>query len=295
MVSGGAKSGSFIKANKVQGGICLAEAIQKKYGIVEGEMQIDEKDIKALQREMNAPFLEMVGFDRINEIQSNFKKLRIVGLKGMRVTGLGSSFTDLKEWIPIVKELDLDDNLIKDWDEMTAIAKQLPLLTDLNLSGNRMALPTDPEAHARAYPKLSHLVLGRMNLSWQDVLSLTQNLPALTDLQCYDNAITEVQDLPEGVFQKLEQLDINSNVFKDWKNVVKFSKLPKLWSLNLNGCGLTKIDLPDTSEAYFPALKFIQLAFNDLNDWQSVSNLLPIKLNEVRIRNNPVLETEKGN
>ena len=291
------KGGSFVKANKVEAGIGLVEAVKERYGSVEGQVQVNERDIKDLQRTMNAPFLEMVGFEKINKIQNNFRALRVIGLKNMRVKGLSENLRDLAEWIPNVQDLDLDDNLLTSWDALADIGRQLPRLRALNVSGNRMSAPTDPAAHAKAFSGLSHLILGRMNLAWEDVLRLTRDLKALKELQCYDNAITEVGDLPEGVFRDLDNLDINSNDFKDWKYVSKFSKLPNLKILNLNACGLVTIEAPSKSESetYFPALKSIQLSFNEINDWQSVTNLMHIKLNEVRIRTNPILETEQGN
>lgn len=259
-------------------------------------MLIDQKTVDSLQREMNAPFIEMVGFEKINKIQGNFKKLKVLGLKNTQVKGLGNEFRDLSEWIPNVQELELDDNLLVSWDEVAEITKQLPRLRRLNMSGNRMKLPSDLGAFAKALPKVSHLILGRMNLKWPDVLCLTRDLPSLKELQAYDNDITEISDLPEGVFQNLENLDINSNDFKDWKYVCKFSHLPNLKALNLNAIGLTKIEVPDlvNSQVYFPALKWIQLSFNEIDNWQSVANLVHLKVREVRIRNNPILETEHG-
>ena len=295
--SGHPNGGSFIKANKLQGGIGLIEAVKERYGVAQGEVQIDPQNVTALQREINAPFLEMVGFDKVNKIQGNFKNLKFISLKKMGIKGLGESLTNLTEWIPNVLEMDLDDNLLTSWDKLGEICQQLPRLRMLNVSGNRMKLPSDRKAHAQALAKVSHLVLGRMSLTWPDVLCLTQDLPSLKELQCYDNLITEIPDLPEGVFQNLENLDINSNNFQHWKYVCKFSLLPNLKYLNLNAIGLKKIELPNLTEgeAYFPALKWIQLSFNEINDWQSVANLVHLKVDEVRIRNNPILETEDGN
>jgi len=37
-------------------------------------------EVDNLKRTMNAPFVELVGFDRVNEQQSDFSKLRAVDL-----------------------------------------------------------------------------------------------------------------------------------------------------------------------------------------------------------------------
>ena len=37
-------------------------------------------EVDSLKRELNAPFIELVGFDRVNEQQAEFSKLRAVDL-----------------------------------------------------------------------------------------------------------------------------------------------------------------------------------------------------------------------
>ena len=37
-------------------------------------------EVDNLKREMNAPFIELVGFERVNEQQAEFSKLRAVDL-----------------------------------------------------------------------------------------------------------------------------------------------------------------------------------------------------------------------
>ena len=66
---------------QVIGGIDLEECLSERYGAVSGSNAgVDMSDVANLKREMNAPFIELVGFDRVNEQQADFSKLRAVDL-----------------------------------------------------------------------------------------------------------------------------------------------------------------------------------------------------------------------
>ena len=66
---------------QVTGGIDLEECLNERYGAVSGSNAgVDMSEVANLKREMNAPFIELVGFDRVNEQQADFSKLRAVDL-----------------------------------------------------------------------------------------------------------------------------------------------------------------------------------------------------------------------
>ena len=66
---------------KVTRGFDLHECLDKRYGAVsDTNVGVDMNEVDNLKRTMNAPFVELVGFDRVNEQQSDFSKLRAVDL-----------------------------------------------------------------------------------------------------------------------------------------------------------------------------------------------------------------------
>ena len=66
---------------KVTRGLDLHECLDKRYGAVsDTNVGVDMNEVDNLKRTMNAPFVELVGFDRVNEQQSDFSKLRAVDL-----------------------------------------------------------------------------------------------------------------------------------------------------------------------------------------------------------------------
>ena len=98
---------------------------------------VDEEELAKLQKEIRAPFLQVVGFDKINMRQSDFKQLRIISLQDNLVSGLGcGDERSVAAIIPNVTELDVSFNLICDWNEIIEFGKQLKKLKVLNVSGN---------------------------------------------------------------------------------------------------------------------------------------------------------------
>ena len=69
---------------QVTGGTDLEDCLNERYGAVSGSSAgVDLNEVNNLKREMNAPFIELVGFDRVNEQQAEFSKLRAVDLSKM--------------------------------------------------------------------------------------------------------------------------------------------------------------------------------------------------------------------
>lgn len=126
-------SGSFVRPGKVKFGISCPEAIKTKYGLVNDDLAgIDRDNLSSLQKEINAPFMEMVGFSKVNKKQSNFEQLRIVCLREQCVGDAGS-FGELLKLCPNITELDLSRNLISSWKVVAEICAQLRHLTRLNV------------------------------------------------------------------------------------------------------------------------------------------------------------------
>ena len=59
-------SASFVRPAKVTSGVSLCEAVIGRYGAVEGSTAgVDEKELERLCKEIGAPFVTVVGFDKV--------------------------------------------------------------------------------------------------------------------------------------------------------------------------------------------------------------------------------------
>lgn len=81
---------------------------------------------------MNAPFLEVVGFSKVNKKQSKFDELKIIWLREQCVSTAGAP-GELKALCPNLQELDLSKTLINSWQIVADICCQLDCLIRLNV------------------------------------------------------------------------------------------------------------------------------------------------------------------
>jgi len=126
-------SGSFIRPGKAKFGISCPKAIEIRYGLINDELAgINRDEIFNLKKEINAPFLELVGFSKVNKKQSKFDELKIIWLREQYVSSAGKP-EELKKLCPNVEELDISKNLINSWKIVIEICSQLHLLVRLNI------------------------------------------------------------------------------------------------------------------------------------------------------------------
>ena len=292
--SSGPTAGSFVRAHKIDRGICLAEGVRRRYGEVKGETAgVDEDQLDRLRKEFNAPFVQVVGFDKVNKQQSDFAKLRIVSLKNNGIFGLGKEL-DVGEWMPNVRELDLSQNLIKNWKDVANIGTKLQKLRVLNVSGNKIPLePSDLESIREAFASnLKQLVMNEMKYSWKEISQIASAIPNLQILHISNNNITEIDSIPPGLLANLKELDISENNLGDWNNILRFGDLKNLEILNVNTCGIKKIHFEENN--LFPSLKFLQIIENAIDSWESIAKLNCLPITDLRVRSNPIMSTEKG-
>lgn len=126
-------SGSFIRPGKANFGISCPEAIKVRYGYIDDELAgIDRDSIASVQKSINAPFVEMVGFSKVNKKQSKFDQLKIVCLGAQCISSAGCR-GELAALSSMIEELDLSHNLINSWKVVAEICTELRVLLQLNV------------------------------------------------------------------------------------------------------------------------------------------------------------------
>lgn len=134
--------------------------------------------------------------------------------------------------------------------------------------------------------------------------------PALKELHLGKNQLDQIEEISNG-FVNLELINLQTNLFSDWKQISKLGTLLKsvqiidfffphsnsffrLETLFLNENKLTKIEPPTTNQ--FPSLKALQIANNLIDNWASIDalNSFP-NLVSVRLSSNPLFEGQGSN
>ncbi|XP_048368680.1 alpha-tectorin isoform X2 [Sphaerodactylus townsendi] len=191
-----------------------------------------------------------------------------------------------------VSELDLSDNKLEDWHEVSKIVSNVPHLEFLNLSSNPLNLSVLERTCAGSFAGVRKLVLNNSKASWETVHTILQELPDLEELFLCLNDYKAVSCSPVCC-HSLKLLHITDNDLKDWPEIRKLGVMfPSLDTLVLANNYLTTIeDSEDTLGRLFPNLRTISLHKSGLQSWEDIDKLNSFpKLEEVRLLGIPLLQ-----
>ncbi|KAH0541049.1 tubulin-specific chaperone E [Cotesia glomerata] len=290
-------SGSFVRPSKVKTGISCPDAIRQRYGLVDDELAgVDRDKLSSLKREIHAPFLEMVGFSKVNKKQSAFDQLKVVWLRAQLVSNAGVP-GELLELCPNVRELDISKNLINSWRIVADICLQLKKLERLDVSEH--FLPTKIDGDLNAFANVNQLVMTRMNYDWSDIEWCSSLFPALRVLYVPFNSARVLREpLENSSLTQLVDLSLEGNNLSDWNEVLKLGNLLSLENLNLNSNKIERVrffcDDDEEKTKAFPKLRQLHLSKNCITEWRSISELEKLNnLEDLKLRDNPVFDNEK--
>ncbi|XP_042331031.1 tubulin-specific chaperone cofactor E-like protein isoform X2 [Sceloporus undulatus] len=191
-----------------------------------------------------------------------------------------------------VSELDLSDNKLEDWHEVSKIVSNVPHLEFLNLSSNPLNLSVLERGCAGSFSGVRKLVLNNSKASWETVHTILQELPDLEELFLCLNDYKTVSCSPVCC-HSLKLLHITDNNLKDWTEIRKLGVMfPSLDTLVLANNYLTTIEDPEDALArLFPNLRSISLHKSGLHSWEDIDKLNSFpKLEEVRLLGIPLLQ-----
>ena len=74
--------------NYFPSGVTFENSIEDRYG---GSADADPELLENIRRDINAPFLQLVGFEKVGLTQSNYSKLKTISVRNMGVYGSGDN------------------------------------------------------------------------------------------------------------------------------------------------------------------------------------------------------------
>ncbi|CAK1549351.1 unnamed protein product [Leptosia nina] len=289
-------AGSFIRPNKTSPMKTCSEAIRKYYGDREDETVAAHRRtvINEWKREMGAPFIEMVGFEKIHQKQK-FDRLLEVCVHDQNVAKAG----DVAALCPNVRSLDVSQNLFSNWREVINISAQLPDLHELDVSKNRMAIdmPEDTMFQLSTnFANLKKLNISVCDYEWSDVLALSHLWPNVNEVITAYNRIKNISP-PDVTMNSLTILRLDGNPIDSWFEILNLGKLKNLRVLSLNDCFIKNIsfnnDQGNAKVDVFENLEVLFLNRNSICDWRSVSELEKLKnLKKLYFLKNPIQDSE---
>ncbi|XP_045780874.1 tubulin-specific chaperone E [Maniola jurtina] len=289
-------AGSFVRPNKIAPLRTCAEAIRKYYGDQEDETVAAHRRtvINEWKREMGAPFIEMVGFEKIHQKQK-FDRLLEVCVSNQNIAKAG----DVASLCPNVRSLDVSQNLFSNWREVIQLSAQLPDLRELNVSKNRMAIDMPEETLTKLsinFANLEKLNISVCDYEWSDILALSHLWPNVNEILAAYNRIKTITP-PEDTLHVLKVLILDGNPIDSWREVMNLGMLKNLKVLSLNDCHIAEIrfnDYPGNGKVdVFENLEVLFLNRDRIIDWRSVSELDKLKsLKKLYFLKNPVQNNE---
>ncbi|XP_062502907.1 tubulin-specific chaperone E-like isoform X2 [Corticium candelabrum] len=290
-----ASGGSFVRANKVNLGRTVREAVIRRYGKLdtkENEDDTDDDDDDGML-EVCGKVVEIVASRKVKTKQSHFDKCLEITLHGMEISSSGAD-EEIKALFPNLTTIDLSNNLLSDWQNIADIVQQLPSLTSLDLSGNRLKPYLNADQLHHCFGNISRLFMNRMCLYSQQITLIASMMPNLTELHlCYNN-ITELnRECNLHMFRKLLVLNLEGNGIHQWEDVLTLQQLPCLSTLILNSNSLREVVL-ESSDCGFSNLQAVSLTRNHIDSWQSINALsLLSSLRSLRVKQNPLFGREQ--
>ncbi|EDW00590.1 tubulin-specific chaperone E [Drosophila grimshawi] len=236
-------AGSFIRPGKLGPCATLEDEARERY-LNYNASNVDATLIREAQASLQASLFEVVGMDKIARKQSKFEQLTEVCVDETPVNAAGY-LKDLTQ----LTTLNLSHTLIWNWEIVASITQQLPSLDNLNLSSNRLVLPTETQIAelAPAFRNLKHINLRNCGLSdWKDVMQTALLWPDIESLGLQENALSQLAVVDcERIFRQLRELDLHRTKLMDFDQVVKLGNIRTLRLLNLMENGIEQLQLPD--------------------------------------------------
>uniref|UniRef100_A0A182WDK0 Ubiquitin-like domain-containing protein n=1 Tax=Anopheles minimus TaxID=112268 RepID=A0A182WDK0_9DIPT len=155
----------------------LLEALEEKYG-----MEPDEKEEHVEEEVLVSIF--------VPKLPPRQSTPQLLILNDCNIDRAGEP-EDLKKKCRIVKELDLAQNKLNNWNEVFVILSHMPRVEFVNLSLNHLTAPIQKPPVTKM-DHLRNLVLNNTKLEWCSVEKLLRLLPALEELHLSLNEYTHV-------------------------------------------------------------------------------------------------------
>ena len=211
--------GSFVKGNKVTNGRSFVDALKERYVKPDAPSITTEQDptlpdTYALTSKGEKKPIALLGEHRLRKWQQ-IETVEKVAVRSDTVSTIGDSVADVAGHLI---EIDLQDNLIYQWEELANLTGAIPGLRTVLLHGNKMQKVSSTvlsklSLNATCFSGLRALALNACNIkSWAELQSLESFMPQLEEIYLSKN---EFRDLPRAVATAMyiDSVGGNTSVF----------------------------------------------------------------------------------
>eukprot|EP00698_Gefionella_okellyi_P019891 TRINITY_DN616_c0_g1_i2.p1 TRINITY_DN616_c0_g1~~TRINITY_DN616_c0_g1_i2.p1 ORF type:complete len:317 (+),score=37.68 TRINITY_DN616_c0_g1_i2:59-952(+) len=242
-----------------------------------------DENMYVLTVKANKVPVDFVGGDKIASKQADLQRLRNINIAGMGVSRAGEP-GQLASVVPNVTQLDIQRSELVGFDQLVAITGQLPRLTSLDASLNKLG-PVGVPSLTEAAKSLRILVLNCAAVAWNDLMQGCASLPHLQELHAGGNDFESLSEC--AALSTVKHVDLSDNKFASWDALQPLSQWPLLETLVVGGNPMKEI----TYRGGYPSLSILLLARTEINSWKSIDalNQFP-KLSELKLKPTPLTE-----
>ena len=130
----------MIRPEKIVKFESLGSAIHDRYLCSEQDSSVNEKLMVEAQEAISASFLEIVGMDQIREKQKHLELIHDITIANSTINSIG-----IMPMLCNLTNLCLKSSCISDWKILSELMPHTPSLKTLDLSENRLNLPSVSE------------------------------------------------------------------------------------------------------------------------------------------------------
>lgn len=277
----------------------FVEALHKRY-VQQNEFDdiVGKGDII---READTTFF---GFSKISSIQRQLRGLFSLDLSSMKISSAGDT-SQLKDLLLRVNLLNLANNSLT-WLDVVAIIDILPNVKEIVLTQNeplelRNQIDLKEVTNQR---RLKSVTLGKLRLNWDATISTLSKICSsieqldlwACELTADDMILINDQDEPtkSNFIRDIQSLMLGKNKFTDIQWIESIGSTDNLVELDLSNCYLTSFDMSDKIVDQLKQLKSLNISYNQLANWQDISQLHRLKyLANLICHENPFYDSEK--
>lgn len=239
--------------------------------------------------------ITFVGFGSVSSVQKQLRRLVSIDLSGRNIKTSGN-LADISGSLDRVTILNLADNYLT-WQETIKILSCLPNLQELILSGNDLKANEDINL-TRPFKKLISITLGRIDQDWTSIITtLSRIWTSIDQVDLWDNHLTgdSLILLSDNSFVgRIVSLKLSHNCFPDLRWTTNVGKFDSLEELDVSRCQIESIDLDRQIVNQLKNLSLLNISYNNITSWSSISTLNQLsRLRHLICNDNPLTITEK--
>ena len=192
--------------------------------------------------------IEFLGFDKIWERLQDMGKVQELGLNSLKISHFGKA-GEIGKLCGNLRNLYLEKNLLRNWEQVFALGKELRNLEMLSISFNNLELsPNWTERETlrsfnsegetipfkkdtlEYFPKLEKIVLIETNMTFKKLNQLIDYFPKVTELVLPNNQCNDFDEIEFEKYRNIDSLNLEANDI-DTEQGHKLDALTKLGKL----------------------------------------------------------------